>query len=75
MLALRDAERALEALEVAGALSFEGLRGSPEPFDDDIQAVSSTLARRLQFSRTLCSVSPRLAVQVSTVEPCDIGSG
>jgi histidine ammonia-lyase len=39
VLALRDAERALEALEVAGALSLEGLRGSPEPFDADIQAV------------------------------------
>jgi histidine ammonia-lyase len=38
-LALLDAERALEALEVAGALSLEGLRGSPEPFDFDIQAV------------------------------------
>jgi histidine ammonia-lyase len=39
VLALLDAERALEALEVAGALSLEGLRGSPEPFDADIQAV------------------------------------
>ena len=39
VLALLDAERALEALEVAGALSLEGLRGSPEPFDFDIQSV------------------------------------
>ncbi|MGA2384483.1 MAG: histidine ammonia-lyase [Gemmatimonadales bacterium] len=39
VLALLEAERALEALEVAGALSLEGLRGSPEPFDFDIQSV------------------------------------
>ena len=39
VLALLEAERGLEALEVAGALSLEGLRGSPEPFDFDIQAV------------------------------------
>jgi histidine ammonia-lyase len=39
VLALLEAERALEALEVAGALSLEGLRGSPEPFDADIQGV------------------------------------
>jgi histidine ammonia-lyase len=39
VLALLEAERALEALEVAGALSLEGLRGSPIPFDADIQAV------------------------------------
>ena len=39
VLALLEAERALEALEVAGALSLEGLRGSPVPFDADIQAV------------------------------------
>jgi histidine ammonia-lyase len=38
VLALLDAERAMEALEVAGALSLEALRGSPEPFDADIQA-------------------------------------
>ena len=39
VLALREAERVLEALEVAGALSLEGLRGSPVPFDADIQGV------------------------------------
>ena len=39
VLALLDAERVLEALEVAGALSLEALRGSPEPFDFDIQSV------------------------------------
>ncbi len=39
VLALLESERVLEALEVAGALSLEGLRGSPEPFDADIQAV------------------------------------
>jgi histidine ammonia-lyase len=39
LLALLEAERVLEAFEVAGALSLEGLRGSPEPFDFDIQAV------------------------------------
>ena len=30
--ALVDAERALETLELAGAMSLEGLRGTPEPF-------------------------------------------
>ncbi len=39
VLALLETERALEALEVAGALSLEGLRGSPDPFDFDVQSV------------------------------------
>ncbi len=53
VLALREAERALETLEVAGALSLEGLRGSPDPFDFDVQAVrphrgQATSAARLR---------------------------
>jgi histidine ammonia-lyase len=39
VLALLAAERTLEALEAAGALSLEALRGSPVPFDADIQGV------------------------------------
>lgn len=34
--ALVDAERALETLELAGAMSLEGLRGTPEPFRPQI---------------------------------------
>ena len=53
VLALLEGERVLEALEVAGALSLEGLRGSPQPFDADIQAVrphrgQATSAARLR---------------------------
>ena len=39
VLALLDAERALEAADVAGAMSLEALRGTPTPFDAAIQAV------------------------------------
>ncbi len=39
VLALIEAERALDALEVAGALSLEALKGSPGPFAPEIQAV------------------------------------
>ena len=38
-LALLDAERALETADVAGAMSLEALRGTPEPFDEAIQRV------------------------------------
>ncbi len=53
VLALLEAERALETLDVAGALSLEGLRGSPDPFDFDVQAVrphrgQATSAARLR---------------------------
>jgi histidine ammonia-lyase len=36
LLALLGAERALETAEVAGAMSLEGLRGTPEPFRPEI---------------------------------------
>jgi histidine ammonia-lyase len=39
VLALLEAERALEALEVAGALSLDALKGSPGPFAPIIQQV------------------------------------
>ena len=39
VLALLEAETALEALEVAGALSLDALKGSPGPFAAEIQAV------------------------------------
>ncbi len=51
VLALLDAERGLEALEVAGALSLEGLRGSPEPFDFDIQAVRPHQGQEVSAAR------------------------
>ena len=38
-LALLEAERVLEALEVAGALSLDALKGSPGPFAPEVQAV------------------------------------
>ncbi|HUH11895.1 MAG TPA: histidine ammonia-lyase [Longimicrobiales bacterium] len=38
-LALLAAERALETAEVAGALSLEALRGTPDAFDEAIQRV------------------------------------
>ncbi len=39
VLALLEAETALETLEVAGALSLDALKGSPGPFEPEIQAV------------------------------------
>jgi histidine ammonia-lyase len=39
VLALLRAERALETLEVAGAMSLEGLRGTPDAFDEAIQRI------------------------------------
>jgi histidine ammonia-lyase len=39
ILALLRAERALETLEVSGAMSLEGLRGTPDAFDAALQAV------------------------------------
>ncbi len=38
LLSLLSAERTLEALEVAGAMSLEGLRGTPDPFRPEIHA-------------------------------------
>jgi histidine ammonia-lyase len=39
VLALLRAERALEQLEVAGAMSLEALKGTPDAFDAQVQAV------------------------------------
>lgn len=39
VLALLEAETALDTLDVAGALSLDALKGSPEPFAPEIQAV------------------------------------
>jgi histidine ammonia-lyase len=39
VLALLRAERVLETLEVAGAMSLEGLRGTPDAFDPAIQRI------------------------------------
>lgn len=39
ILALLAAERAVEVAEVAGAMSLEALRGTPDPFDEAIQRV------------------------------------
>jgi histidine ammonia-lyase len=39
ILALLRAERALETLEVAGAMSLEGLRGTPDAFDAAIHRI------------------------------------
>ena len=50
-LALLAGLRALEALEVAGALTLEGLRGSPVPFDADIQAVRAHQGQAVSASR------------------------
>ena len=51
VLALLAGARALEALEVAGALTLEGLRGSPVPFDADIQAVRPHQGQAVSASR------------------------
>ena len=53
ILALLDAERALESLEVAGAMSLEALLGTPEAFREEIQAArphpgQAESARRLR---------------------------
>jgi histidine ammonia-lyase len=53
ILALLRAERVLETLEVAGAMSLEGLRGTPDPFDAAIQRIrpqrgQATSAARLR---------------------------
>jgi histidine ammonia-lyase len=39
VLALLAAERAVDTCDVTGALSLDGLRGTPDPFDEAIQAV------------------------------------
>lgn len=52
-LALLRAERLLDVADLAGAMSLEGLRGSPEPFDAEVQRLrphpgQAESARRLR---------------------------
>jgi histidine ammonia-lyase len=54
LLALLAAERAVETAEVAGAMSLEGLRGTPDAFRDELQRVrphtgQATSAARLRL--------------------------
>lgn len=54
ILALLDAERTLETLEVAGAMSLDALLGTPAAFRDEIQSArphrgQGESARRLRF--------------------------
>lgn len=51
VLALLRAERALETLEVAGAMSLEGLRGTPEAFDPLIQQVRPQRGQTVSAAR------------------------
>ncbi|MBI4545735.1 MAG: aromatic amino acid lyase, partial [Gemmatimonadetes bacterium] len=51
VLALLAAERAVETAEVAGAMSLEGLRGTPDAFDDAIQRVRPHPGQRQSAAR------------------------
>jgi histidine ammonia-lyase len=51
VLALLRAERALETLEVAGAMSLEGLRGTPDAFDALIQRVRPQRGQQVSAAR------------------------
>lgn len=51
VLALLRAERALETLEVAGAMSLEGLRGTPDAFDPAIQRVRQQPGQTISAAR------------------------
>lgn len=51
ILALLRAERALETLEVSGAMSLEGLRGTPDAFDERIQRVRPQPGQLVSASR------------------------
>lgn len=51
ILALLRAERALETLEVAGAMSLEGLRGTPDAFAPAIQRVRPQRGQLASASR------------------------
>jgi histidine ammonia-lyase len=50
-LALLRAERALETAEVAGALSLEGLRGTPDAFDAALQDVRPHRGQKVSAAR------------------------
>ncbi|HEX6308889.1 MAG TPA: histidine ammonia-lyase [Longimicrobiales bacterium] len=60
ILALLRAERALETLEVAGAMSLEALRGTPDAFDAAIQRVRPQRGQQVSAARlrTLLAESP-----------------
>lgn len=51
ILALLAAERAIETAEVAGAMSLEGLRGTPDAFDEAIQRVRPHEGQRTSAAR------------------------
>ena len=51
ILALLRAERVLETLEVAGAMSLEGLRGTPDAFDPAIQRVRPQPGQQVSAAR------------------------
>ena len=51
VLALLRAERALETIEVAGAMSLEGLRGTPDAFDAAIQRVRPQPGQQVSAAR------------------------
>jgi histidine ammonia-lyase len=51
ILAFRDVERALETAEVAGAMSLEGLRGTPDPFHPAIQRARPHIGQAESASR------------------------
>lgn len=51
ILALLRAERALETLEVAGAMSLEGLRGTPDAFDEAVQRVRPQPGQQVSAAR------------------------
>jgi histidine ammonia-lyase len=51
ILALLAAERAVDTADVAGAMSLEALRGSPDPFDEAIQRVRPHSGQRASAAR------------------------
>jgi len=51
ILALLAAERAVETAEVAGAMSLEGLRGTPEPFREEVQDARPHPGQRVSAAR------------------------
>ena len=51
ILALLRAERVVETLEVAGAMSLEGLRGTPDAFDAALQRVRPQRGQQVSAAR------------------------
>jgi histidine ammonia-lyase len=51
ILSLLRAERVLETMEVAGAMSLEGLRGTPDAFDAEVQRIRPHHGQSLSASR------------------------